>query len=139
MLPSGLNTSIFVHVPIVDEGTQPTQPKGFRLSNYVEPKALSIAVITLLVAFCYSSVLSYINFFAIEINLVQAASFFFLFYSTAILIITPYYGSFNGREGCKLYYVSRFSYFRYRVDPVKFSSYGYYFIISRGSDWSWIR
>lgn len=99
MLPSGLITSIFVHVPIVEEGTQPTQPKGFRLSNYVEPKALSIAVITLLVAFCYSSVLSYINFFAIEINLVQAASFFFLFYSTAILLSRPITGRLMDVKG----------------------------------------
>ena len=52
-------------------------------------RQLPIAFITLVLAFCYSSVLSFINFYAIEINLVDTASFFFLVYAVAVLGITP--------------------------------------------------
>ena len=73
--------------------------KGFKLSNFIEPKALPIALITLVVAFCYSSVLSFINFYAIEIDLVSTASFFFLVYSIAVLISRPFTGRLMDVKG----------------------------------------
>ncbi len=94
-----LITAFFVDVPQLDGLVQPTETKGFKLSNYIEPKALPIAVITLVVAFCYSSVLSFINFYAIEINLVSAASFFFLVYSIAVLLSRPITGRLMDLKG----------------------------------------
>lgn len=85
-------TSIFVYVPALEVTAQPAESKGFKLSNFIEPKALPIAVVTLVIAFCYSSVLSFINFYAIEINLVSTASFFFLVYSIAVLLSRPFTG-----------------------------------------------
>ncbi|WP_338472858.1 MFS transporter [Niallia sp. XMNu-256] len=87
-----LITAFFVHVPALEGSTKTTEIKGFKLSQFIEPKAVPIALITLVVAFCYSSVLSFINFYAIEIDLVSAASFFFLVYSIAVLISRPFTG-----------------------------------------------
>ena len=89
---SSLITAFFLKVPVVEAVADRSDEKGFKLSNFIEPKAMPIAVITLIVAFCYSSVLSYINFYAIEIDLVDAASFFFLAYSLAVLISRPFTG-----------------------------------------------
>ncbi len=94
-----LITAFFVNVPQLEGSPQPTETKGFKLSNYIEPKALPIAVITLIVAFCYSSVLSFINFYAIEIDLVSAASFFFLVYSIAVLLSRPLTGRIMDLKG----------------------------------------
>lgn len=71
-----LLTAFFLHVPVVEAVTDIAQIKGFKLSNFIEPKALPIAFVTLALAFCYSSVLSFINFYAIEIDLIdrQASS-----------------------------------------------------------------
>lgn len=85
-------TSIFVYVPALQVTAKPTETKGFKLSNFIEPNALPISVITLVIAFCYSSVLSFINFYATEINLVSTASFFFLVYSIAVLLSRPFTG-----------------------------------------------
>lgn len=52
-----LLTALFVKVPALEVTVKPAEVKGFKLSNYIEPKALPIAVIMLVVAFCYSSVL----------------------------------------------------------------------------------
>lgn len=73
--------------------------KGFNLSNYVEPKALPIGFITFALGIAYASILSYINFYAIEIDLVKAASFFFIFYSIAILLSRPVTGRLMDLKG----------------------------------------
>jgi MFS family permease len=95
-------TAFFVNVPPLKVTSNKDEIKGFKLSNFLEPKALPIGFITLAVAFCYSSVLSYINFYAIEINLVTAAGFFFLVYSIAILLSRPVTGRLMDLKGANL-------------------------------------
>ena len=93
--------SLFMKVPELKKVStaQATEPKGFKLSNFIEPKALPIALVTLVVGFCYSSVLSFINFYAIEINLVNVASFFFIVYAVSILISRPFTGRLMDVKG----------------------------------------
>ncbi|MGE8538785.1 MAG: MFS transporter, partial [Acinetobacter sp.] len=50
-------------------------------------------------ATCYSGILSFIHFYAKEINLVEAASFFFLLYAIAILLSRPFTGPLMDRKG----------------------------------------
>ncbi|WP_394237121.1 MFS transporter [Niallia oryzisoli] len=94
-----LITAFFVYVPKLEKSAKTAEVKGFKLSQFIEPRAIPIAVITLVVAFCYSSVLSFINFYALEINLVSAASFFFLVYSIAVLISRPFTGRLMDIKG----------------------------------------
>lgn len=67
----------------------------------LEKKALPIAFVTLLAAIAYSGVLSFISFYAEEVNLVGAASFFFLVYALAILVSRPYSGRMLDIKGNK--------------------------------------
>lgn len=94
-----LITAFFVNVPELEETTKATEIKRAKLSQLIEPKAVPIAFITLIIGFCYSSVLSFINFYAIEINLVSSASFFFLVYSIAVLISRPFTGRLMDIKG----------------------------------------
>ena len=94
-----LITAIFVKVPVLEEAIKITEIKGFNLSQFIEPKAVPIALITLILGLCYSSVLSFINFYAIEINLVNSASFFFLVYSIAVLLSRPFTGRLLDMKG----------------------------------------
>src|SRR5690606_22116840 len=73
-----------------------------KLAQYIEPNALPIAVIVLLVATCYSGILSFIHFYAKDINLVEAASFFFLMYAFAILLSRPFTGPLMDRKGVNI-------------------------------------
>ena len=81
-----LITTFFYNDPKLK--TTETKPEKFefKLSSFIEPKALPISIIILLLAFCFSSVLSYINIYAIEIDLVEAASFFFVAYGAAVFV-----------------------------------------------------
>lgn len=94
-----LLTMFFLYVPATEKPMKTAETKGFKLSNFVEPKALPIAFITLAVAFCYSSVLSFINFYAIEIDLVNTASFFFIVYAIVILLSRPFTGRLMDAKG----------------------------------------
>lgn len=95
-----LLTSLILHVPPIEvQSNQTQEKKGFSIANYVEPKALPIAIVTFAVSLCYAGVLSFINFYAIEIDLVTAASFFFLVYSIAILVSRPFTGRLLDLKG----------------------------------------
>ncbi|WP_065410209.1 MFS transporter [Pseudobacillus wudalianchiensis] len=94
-----LAVAFFVNVPPFESTVKAADIKGFKLSSFVEPRALPIAFVTLVVAFCYSSVLSFINFYAMEINLVEAASFFFIVYAVAVLISRPFTGRLMDMRG----------------------------------------
>ncbi|WP_425917510.1 MFS transporter [Acinetobacter sp. TSRC1-2] len=69
------------------------------ISQFIEYKALPISFVMLLASVCYSGVLSFINFYAKEIDLVETASFFFLMYAIAILISRPFTGPLLDRKG----------------------------------------
>jgi len=97
-----LITAFFVYVPLLERSTKNSEVKGLKLSDFIEPKALPIALVTLAVAFCYSSVLSFINFYAIEINLVNAASFFFVVYAVAVLVSRPFTGRLMDVKGANI-------------------------------------
>lgn len=94
-----LAVAMFLHVPEAKPVPKGQEKKGFSLSGIVEPRAIPIALVTLVVAFCYSGVLSFIGTYAIEINLVSAASFFFLVYSVAVLLSRPFTGRLMDVKG----------------------------------------
>lgn len=94
-----LIVSLFVTVPPMEQPPNLDAKKGFRISNYIEPKAVPIAFITFAVSLGYASVLSFINFYALEIDLVETASFFFLVYAISILVSRPFTGRLMDLKG----------------------------------------
>lgn len=101
---SCLFVSIFIRVPNISQAsqsldTQVTTTKASFISQYIEKNAIPISLIMLFASIFYSGVLSFINFYAKEIDLVQAASFFFLMYAVAILISRPITGPLMDRKG----------------------------------------
>lgn len=81
-----------------DTQTQ-TAAQNSWLAEFIEKSALPISFVMLLIAICYSSVLSFINFYAKEVDLLPAASFFFLTFAAAILISRPFTGPLMDRKG----------------------------------------
>nr|WP_221452391.1 MFS transporter [Bacillus benzoevorans] len=94
-----LITGVWVQVPASERAATSADIKEFKISSFIEPKAVPIALITFFIAFGYSGVLSFINFYAKEIDLVHAASYFFLVYSIAILLSRPFTGRLMDEKG----------------------------------------
>ena len=101
---SCLVVALLIRVPNIPKQNNPLDlsvpvEKPSWISQFVEHKALPISFIMLLTSVCYSGVLSFINFYAKEIDLVETASFFFLMYAIAILISRPFTGPLLDRKG----------------------------------------
>src|SRR5699024_6180489 len=71
---------------------QTTESKKFNINNYIAKEALHVAIIMLLAGLSYSSILTFLQFFAQVINLVTISSYFCIFYAIASLITRPIAG-----------------------------------------------
>ena len=92
--------SLFLKIPrsaMTDD--QRNSLKGFKLSSFFEKKAVPISLMITIMGFAYSGVLSFITAYATEINLIEAASFFFLVYSIVLLISRPFTGKLLDKKG----------------------------------------
>lgn len=94
---AGLVATLFLKVPKSEY--QPEPVKGFRFSDYFEKSALSISLLVGLSGFVYSSILSFLTGFAQEINLVSAASFFFVMFAVFLLASRPFTGRWFDQFG----------------------------------------
>lgn len=122
--------AFFLYVPPLDGSVKKAEVRGFKLSNFVEPRALPIAFITLAVAFCYSSVLSFINFYAMDIHLVSTASFFFIVYAAAVLASRPFTGRLMDKKGANFIMYPAFLLFGAGMFLLSTASTSFVFLLS---------
>lgn len=78
---------------------EPGNTKYFSLSNFFEAKAIPISIVTALICFGYSSILSFLSSYTKSINLIDVGSFFFIAYAAAILISRPFTGRWFDLKG----------------------------------------
>jgi MFS family permease len=69
------------------------------VESYLELKALPISLISFIIYFCYSSLMSFFSAYAAMLDLMQAGQYFFLVYSLAIIISRPPVGKLADRRG----------------------------------------
>lgn len=91
--------TLFATIPTEQKQKNNARNNRLKLSDFIEPKAFPIALVVLVVSIGYASVLSFINFYAIEIDLVKAASLFFVIYAVAILVSRPFTGRLMDVKG----------------------------------------
>ena len=60
---------------------------------------MPITLVATVTAFCYSGILSFLSFFAIENHITSAASFFFVVYAAAVLVTRPFSGRMFDLKG----------------------------------------
>ncbi|OAB36842.1 multidrug MFS transporter [Paenibacillus macquariensis subsp. defensor] len=94
-----LVTASFANIPNLEMTENKQGNTGYKLSSFIERKAIPISIIILTVTFCFSSVLSYINLYANQVNQNDAASFFFVVYAVAVLVSRPFAGRLMDKKG----------------------------------------
>ncbi|TLS37184.1 MFS transporter [Pseudalkalibacillus caeni] len=86
----GVLLSLFVKVPAQ---AQPAKVKAkLTFDDLFERSVFPIAIVGSLLAFTYSSIISYISIFAKSLGLMDAAGFFFVVFAVAILVSRPFTG-----------------------------------------------
>jgi MFS family permease len=97
---AGLATAFFLSVPKLQLSQSETaELKGFKLKNLFETSVIPISIICMGSCFCYSSVLSFMAVYAKEINLSEAAGFFFIVYAVVIFFSRPVLGRLFDAKG----------------------------------------
>ena len=90
---------------------KPKQPKkavatekksGFKLTDFVELRAVPISIVALVIGFAYSGVMSFMTFYAEEIDLVTAGSYFFMIYAIVVLCTRPFTGKLLDNRGANI-------------------------------------
>ncbi len=66
--------------------------KGFHFQDFIEMKALPISFVMIILGIAYASIISFINVYAIELQLQDAASLFFIVYAIVLLFTRPLTG-----------------------------------------------
>lgn len=84
-----LSTNVPEH-PVTPQ--KKTGKKKLKLGDFFERSAMPLAIFMFVVGIANSSILSFINAYATEINLVDAASFFFVMYAVFLLLSRPVTG-----------------------------------------------
>jgi MFS family permease len=92
--------TLFLNIPIVKQvKTYTPKKKGIKLSDYFEKSTIPIAGLIAIFGFVYSSILSFLSTYAAEIDLVDAASFFFMMYAVFLLVTRPFTGKLFDLKG----------------------------------------
>lgn len=81
-----------LRVPELDADEKANTKKGFSWSRLVEPTVLPLCGLMFFLGMFYSGVLSFLNVYAIERSIVEAAGFFFIAYSSLVLMSRPITG-----------------------------------------------
>lgn len=93
--------SLFSYIPEAKISKEQLEAmKGFRC--FFEARAVPISIIIAIIGFSYSSILSFLTSYTIEINLIDAASVFFVIYAVFILISRPFTGRLFDRKGANV-------------------------------------
>ena len=79
-----------------------TEDKNSILSQFIEPKAVPISFVALIIGFSYSGVMTFLSFYAESIHLVSAASYFFLVYAIVIILSRPFTGKLMDTKGANI-------------------------------------
>ncbi len=81
---------------------QTAELTGFKLRNFLEPKAIPICILVTVIYMCYSSLTSFLTPYAREIDLLESASFFFLVYAIVVFVSRPFIGRIFDMKGANV-------------------------------------
>lgn len=96
----GFISTLFIQVAKIEQIEDPfNKTSRFRISDYIEPKAMPISMILFIVTLAYSSLLSFLSLYAEEIGLVEVSSFFFIVYAATLLVSRPITGKWFDKYG----------------------------------------
>ncbi|MBM4763621.1 MFS transporter [Bacillus sp. B15-48] len=99
---SGLNIILVFLINIKETHItkeQLNELKGFHVKDFFDKTAIPISLIMFINAFAYSGILSFLASYSKEIQLMSAASFFFIIYSIAVFLSRPTTGKLLDTKG----------------------------------------
>jgi MFS family permease len=75
------------------------EKRKLEFSDFLEKKSLPIASVGFFISFVYASIITFISVYADSLGLIQTASFFFVVYAIAMLLVRPFSGRLFDTRG----------------------------------------
>src|SRR5699024_11077038 len=119
----------FEEVPKVE---QETNKLKLRLSDFIEVRALRVALISGLVGFAYAAILSFVSVYAEDIGLSSAAGYFFLVLAVLMIASRPYLGRAFDEKGPKFVMIPSLFVFAAGLALLGFTTSAFVLLISAG-------
>lgn len=86
-------------VRVVEKPAATSEKRKLEFSDFIEMKSLPVASVGFLISFVYASIITFISVYADSLGLLQTASFFFVVYAVAMLLVRPFTGRLFDRRG----------------------------------------
>lgn len=88
-------------IPLPSVQKPPIKPtkKALSRNDFIEFKALPVALMAMMVSFCYASIMSFIATFAESKHMLAYASMFFVVFAISMMILRPFTGKIYDRKG----------------------------------------
>ncbi|MFP7297441.1 MFS transporter [Neobacillus niacini] len=94
-----LITGLTVKLSKPEELSKRVITPAFSLKNFIEPSAVSIAIVGGFLAIVYSALLSFVSVYAKEIHVSEVSSLFFVVYAIILLLSRPFTGRWLDHYG----------------------------------------
>lgn len=94
---------LFANFPDVNTNSEQLRTSKIpMIKGFFEIKALPISIIAAFIGFAFVGILTFLSSYSIELNIVNASSFFFIVYTTFVLISRPFTGRLLDVKGDNL-------------------------------------
>lgn len=116
-----------LHVPAEDhEPSVSEQPRSYlSLQNFIEPTALPVAFLTLLVNLGFAAILGFMASFAKEADLLASSKYFFLVYALVTVCSRPFTGRWFDSRGANFVMYPAFIFFALSLCFISLSTSGW--------------
>lgn len=104
--------------------------KSFHFKDFYEKKALPISLLMFICGIAYSGIVSFINSYAIELNLTKAASFFFVVYAIFLFLARPIAGKIFDKKGENIVVYPSYIFFAISLLFITFAENGFILLLA---------
>jgi MFS family permease len=91
-----------VHQSRPPQAVYEASTKKLKFSDFFEKFALPISAVVLITSIAYSSIMTFLPLYAKEIDLLKAASVYFVFHATGAIFTRPFMGKLMDRRGANI-------------------------------------
>ncbi len=126
-----LGSSVFLKIHEID--LTPEQKanikKSFRFKDFYDKEALPVSLLMFISGIAYSGVISFINSYAMGMNLTKAASFFFVVYAIFLFVCRPIAGKLFDSKGENIVVYPSFAFFAISLFFITIANNGFILLL----------
>lgn len=104
--------------------------RSFGINDFYEKKAFPVAFLMFISGIAYSGIVSFINSYAIQMNLTKAASFFFVVYALFLFLVRPVAGKLFDQKGENIVMYPSFFFFAVSLLGITMARTGFLLLLA---------